>query len=127
MALRLKHSGTPRNFYRSRMLTRPLISSSQQRLAGDVGMPVIFLSGIVDIPTTVRAMRGGASGFLLKPVDEEQLLLTVRTALVEAHAQWVDRQLVRRIRNGYESLTLREREVLPYIVSGFSANKLHMS
>jgi FixJ family two-component response regulator len=68
-------------------------------------MPVIFLSGTVDIPTTVKAMRGGASGFLLKPVAEEQLLLAVRTALIEAHEQWTDRQLVRRIRNGYESLT----------------------
>jgi FixJ family two-component response regulator len=91
----------------------------QQQLAGDGSMTVIFLSGIVDIPTAVRAMRGGASEFLLKPVDEEQILRAVRVALKQAHKQWVDRQLTLRIRKNYDRLTPRECEVLPYIVRGF--------
>jgi len=64
-------------------------------------------------------MRAGASEFLLKPVDELELLSSVRMALKQAHAQWTDRQVVRQIRRCYESLTPREREVLPYVVSGF--------
>lgn len=91
----------------------------QRQLSGDEAMPVIFLSEIVDVPTTVVAMRAGASEFLLKPVDEGQLLSSVRAALKQAHDQWAGRELDRRIRRNYDSLTRREQEVLPYIVSGF--------
>jgi FixJ family two-component response regulator len=91
----------------------------QRQLTGDEAMPVIFLSEAVDVPTTVKAMRAGASEFLLKPFREEQLLSSVRAALKQADEQWADRQLVGRIRKYYLSLTPREREVLPYIVLGF--------
>jgi len=91
----------------------------QQQLAGDAKMPIIFLSGVADIPMIVKAMRAGASEFLLKPVNETQLLPALRTALKQAHERWAYRQLVRRIRKSYDSLTPREREVLPYIVRGF--------
>jgi FixJ family two-component response regulator len=91
----------------------------QRQLGGDEEMPVIVLSERSDIRTTVEAMRAGAIEFLLKPFDEEQLLFSVRAALKQADEQWADRQLVRRIRRCYVSLTPREREVLPYIVSGF--------
>ena len=91
----------------------------QQQLAGDGSITVIFLSGIVDIPMAVRAMRGGASEVLLKPVNEDQILRAVRVALKQAQEQWVDRQLTLRIRKNYGRLTPRECEVLPYIVRGF--------
>ena len=90
----------------------------QQQLAGDA-IPIIFLSGVADIPTTVKAMRAGASEFLLKPVNEGQLLHALRAALKQASERWAYRQLVRRIRKSYHSLTPREREVLPYVVRGF--------
>ena len=91
----------------------------QQKLASDGSITVIFLSGMVDIPAAVRAMRGGASEVLLKPVNEEQILRAVRVALKQAHEQWADRQLILRIRKNYSRLTPRECEVLPYIVRGF--------
>lgn len=91
----------------------------QQQLTGDAKLPIIFLSDVADIRTIVKAMRAGASEFLLKPVNEEQLLPALRTALKQAHERWLYRQLVRRIRKSYDSLTPREREVLPYIVRGF--------
>jgi FixJ family two-component response regulator len=91
----------------------------QKQLAGDAVMPVIFLSGTADVPTTVKAMRGGASEFLLKPVEEEQILRAVHTALTQAHERWDDRQLVRKIQKCYETMTRREREVLPYVVRGY--------
>jgi FixJ family two-component response regulator len=64
-------------------------------------------------------MRGGASEFLLKPVDEDKLIPALRFALKKAHSQWAKRQLVRRILEDYNKLTPRERDVLPYIVSGY--------
>jgi FixJ family two-component response regulator len=70
----------------------------QRQLASEGPITVIFLSGIVDIPAAVRAMRGGASEVLLKPVNEEQILRAVRVALRQAHGQWVDRQLTLGIR-----------------------------
>jgi FixJ family two-component response regulator len=91
----------------------------QKQLTGDAAMPVIFLAGIADVPTIVKAMRGGASEFLLKPVDEEQILRAVRNALTQAHERWDDRQLVRQIQKCYETMTRREREVLPYVVRGY--------
>lgn len=91
----------------------------QQRLTGDAKMPIIFLSGVADIPTTVKAMRAGASEFLLKPVNEDALLSALNSAMKQAHERWTFRQFVRRIRKSYKSLTPREREVLPYIVRGF--------
>ena len=91
----------------------------QQRLVGVSAMPLIFLTGVGDIRTTVRAMRGGASEVLSKPVDGDELVKAVETALLRAEEEWVDVQIMRQIRNRYERLTSREREVLPFIVHGF--------
>jgi FixJ family two-component response regulator len=91
----------------------------QQQLAGDGKMPIIFLSGVADIPTIVKAMRAGANEFFLKPVSGEQLLAALRAALKHAHERWAYRELIRRVRKSYDRLTPREREVLPYIVRGF--------
>jgi FixJ family two-component response regulator len=91
----------------------------RRQLIGGKELPVILLSEVSDVRTTVEAMRAGAMEFLLKPFDKEQLLVSVRAALKQADEQWADRQLVQRIRRCYASLTPREREVLPYIVSGF--------
>jgi FixJ family two-component response regulator len=91
----------------------------QRKLTDDSTLPVIFLTGFADIPTTVKAMRGGASEFLSKPIEEERLLPAVEAALAEAESQWADRRALRDLRRNYERLTPREREVLPYIVRGF--------
>jgi FixJ family two-component response regulator len=91
----------------------------QRKLTDDSTLPVIFLTGFADIPTTVKAMRGGASEFLSKPIEEERLLPAIEAALAEAESQWADRRSLRELRRNYERLTPREREVLPYIVRGF--------
>jgi FixJ family two-component response regulator len=91
----------------------------QQRLIGVSAMPIIFLAGVSDIRTTVKAMRGGASEVLSKPVDGDELIKAVETALVRAEEEWADIQIMRQIRNSYGRLTRREREVLTYIVRGF--------
>ncbi len=90
----------------------------QRRLEGDAALPVIFLTGHGDIPTTVKAMRGGAIEFLSKPIEEDELLPAIEAALKQAAEQWDDRQYLRQLRQKYETLTPREREVLPFIVQG---------
>jgi FixJ family two-component response regulator len=91
----------------------------QQRLTGDASMPIIFLTGYGDIPTTVRAMRAGAVEFLSKPVDEEKLLPAVSLAIKEAEEALAKRNCDRALRGDYNTLTPREREVMVYIVRGF--------
>ena len=81
-------------------------------------IPIIFITGRGDIPLAVRAMKEGASDFLTKPVDSTALLSSVERALQQnltRHREATERaSLVSR----YESLTPREREVLPLLVSG---------
>ena len=90
----------------------------QQKLENDSTLPVIFLTGYGDIPTTVKAMRGGAREFLSKPIVEEELLPAIEAALKLADEQWDHHQYIRQLRRNYESLTLRQSEVLPYIIRG---------
>jgi FixJ family two-component response regulator len=81
-------------------------------------IPVIFLTGRGDIPSTVRAMRGGAVDFLTKPVDEEALLASVERALNQDRASRQDATQHAELLARYESLTPRERDVLPLLVNG---------
>ena len=81
-------------------------------------LPIVFLTGHGDVPTSVQAMKRGAVDFLLKPVDSADLLRTVTEAL-ERHATELDRQRERReIRACLEQLTTREREVLEAVTRG---------
>jgi len=87
-------------------------------LDSDVDLPIVFLSGRGDVPASVRAMKDGALDFLTKPVDADVLLSTVRRGIEldrehRAHAE-EERALMARL----ATLTPREREVLPYLVSG---------
>ena len=90
----------------------------QGRLADDNSPPVIFISGHSDVPSTVRAMKAGAVEFLLKPVPGEVLLASVRAALAKDKLVRQQRSEVARLRERYSRLSLREREVLPLVVSG---------
>ncbi len=91
-----------------------------QRLLADTGClrPIIFMSGYGDVPNTVRAMKAGAVNFLVKPVDQQDLLAAVEEALaIDAsnRAQWSARnEAVERV----ASLTPRERQVLHKVVAG---------
>jgi FixJ family two-component response regulator len=81
-------------------------------------IPMIFLSGRGDIPTTVRAMKEGAIDFLTKPVEKARLFAAVSDALqkcriAERRARENEELMIR-----FRSLTRREREVLPLLVGG---------
>jgi len=81
-------------------------------------LPIIFITGYGDIPMSVKAMKAGAVEFLTKPIDDEALLSAIRHA-VQRSAAVLDAQAeMTRLRDRYESLTLREQEVMKSVVAG---------
>jgi len=90
----------------------------QRLISVKTSIPVIFLTGRGDIPSTVRAMKGGAVDFLTKPVDEKALLASVERALRQDRASRKQAVEHARLVARYESLTPREREVLPLLIQG---------
>jgi FixJ family two-component response regulator len=91
-----------------------------QSVLGKVGsrLPIIFLTGTSDIPQSVRAMKQGASDFLTKPVNDEDLLAAVRVAIEKHRARLREQSELSEIRARLATLTPREREVLEYVVAG---------
>jgi len=83
-----------------------------------IHLPIVFLTGHGDIPMTVRAMRAGAVEFLTKPVKPRELLAAVRTALERGRESQRARRESDLLRERYETLTPRERQVLPLVVAG---------
>jgi FixJ family two-component response regulator len=83
-----------------------------------IHLPVIFITGHGDIPTTVRAMKAGAVEFLTKPVGDSQLLTAINQALERDRLARADRAGVANLRVRYEQLTLKEREVMGLVVEG---------
>jgi len=90
----------------------------QRLISAKTSIPIIFLTGRGDIPSTVRAMKGGAVDFLTKPVEEEALLASVERALRQDRASRQKAVEHARLVARYKSLTPREREVLPLLVNG---------
>jgi FixJ family two-component response regulator len=91
----------------------------QQALsAADCARPIVFITGRGDIPTTVRAMKGGAVDFLTKPVKDRDLLAAVRNAIEIDRAAREAQAEMGALRQRLASLTPREREVLAHVVAG---------
>ena len=87
-------------------------------IAKGISMPIIFLSAQSDVPSTVRAMRGGAVDFLEKPVDEDQLLAALERARLQSIAMRRQQQLQRDTEQRLARLTKREREVCDLVAAG---------
>jgi FixJ family two-component response regulator len=91
----------------------------QERIALDrVEMPIIFITGQLDIPMTVKAMKAGAVEFLIKPLGQESLLGAMRNALARSEVLLGKGAAVAALRDRYASLTVREREVMELVTSG---------
>jgi FixJ family two-component response regulator len=86
--------------------------------AAGINTPIVFITGHADIPMTVRAMKGGAVEFLTKPFRDQDLLDAIQKALEQDRSRRAEEAEVSKLRGRLESLTPREREVLPWVVSG---------
>jgi two-component system, LuxR family, response regulator FixJ len=84
----------------------------------EVGMPVVFLTGHGDIPSSVRAMREGAVDFLEKLAPREQLMAAIGCALERDAQSHAERVRLEERRRRLSALTEREREVLGLVVRG---------
>lgn len=93
----------------------------QRNLAHDAP-PIVFITGHGDVPLSVRAMKAGAVEFLTKPFGEEELLAAINTSISMDRAARLKRAEDAEVRQRYERLTPREREVLAFVVNGY-ANK----
>jgi len=81
-------------------------------------LPVIFLTGQGDIPSSVRAMRHGAEDFLEKRAPKNQLLDAVNRALARDAREHAERARLQALRASFDRLSPREREVLAHVLSG---------
>jgi FixJ family two-component response regulator len=90
----------------------------QTRIADRTDMPIIFITGYGDIPTSVRAMKAGAVDFLTKPFSDEVLLEAIHNALDRSQAALSHEGVLRKYRRAFESLSPREREVMRLVVAG---------
>jgi FixJ family two-component response regulator len=122
---------TPQEFLRSKRPDEPSCLILDVRLPGanglefqrdlaDVGIqiPIIFITGHGDIPMTVRAMKSGAVEFLTKPFRDQDLLDAIYQALNRDRTTRQQLSDLAELKERYESLTAREREVMGLVVSG---------
>jgi FixJ family two-component response regulator len=131
VGLRSETFATPQEFVRSKRPDGPSCLVLDVRLPGVNGLdfqrkladegiriPVIFITGHGDIPMTVKAMKSGAVEFLTKPFRDQDLLDAIHQALDRDRATRQQERELSELRNRYDSLTARERQVMGLVVSG---------
>jgi len=91
-----------------------------QRLLAETGVqiPIIFITAHGDIPMSVRALKSGAVEFLTKPFRDQDLLDAIQQALQRDSAARAQQTEIHELKQRYQSLTVREREVMTLVVSG---------
>ena len=81
-------------------------------------LPIVFLSGYPDVPTTVRAIKAGAEDFLTKPVSSKQLLQAIERAMAHHETLREQKRKLDALRELVDTLTPRERQVFERVVQG---------
>jgi FixJ family two-component response regulator len=130
--LRVETFGTAQEFLRSKRPDVPgcvvldvelpgLSGLDLQRelAAHGIKLPIIFITGYGDIPTSVRAMKGGALDFLTKPFRDQDLLNAIQQALERDRAARLHSSELAELRRRVDTLTPREREVMSLVVAGW--------
>jgi FixJ family two-component response regulator len=90
----------------------------QEQFSKEQHPPIVFITGHGDVPSSVRAMKAGAVDFLPKPFSDEQILAALDSALERDRLARAAAAEISALRERYSSLTPREQEALPLIVSG---------
>ena len=93
-------------------------SDLQELVADRPETPIIFISGHGDVPVVVRAMKSGAVDFFTKPFVADVLLAAIGNAIERSRAALMDADGMRGLRDCYESLSRRERQVMALVVTG---------
>jgi RNA polymerase sigma factor (sigma-70 family) len=92
-------------------LQRELIAANRQ-------VPIIFMTAHADVPMSVQAMKGGAIEFLTKPFRDQDLLDAVEVGLVRDRTRREREELLRSLRERFDSLSSREREIMGEVAAG---------
>jgi FixJ family two-component response regulator len=90
----------------------------QTRLADRTDMPIIFITGHDDVPSTIRALKAGAVDFFTKPLVNDVLLGAIRSAISRSCAALGYAARMRALQDCYASLSRRQREVMALVVTG---------
>ena len=131
VGLKVELFGSAQEFLRSKRPDAPSCLVLDIRLPGISGLdfqrelalanihiPIVFITAHGDIPMTVRAMKAGAVEFLTKPFRDQDLLDAIQVGLERDRARRLQEAEIRTLRQRWELLTPRERELLPLVVSG---------
>ena len=90
----------------------------QRQLRDAYHPPIVFITGHGDIPSSVRAIKDGAVDFLVKPFSQQDLMAAIEAAIARDRDARLEKAERARLQQHYSSLTPRESQVLPLIVSG---------
>jgi RNA polymerase sigma factor (sigma-70 family) len=94
------------------------LTLQQEPFKESVRCPIIFLTGHGDIEMSVKAMKAGAFDFMTKPFKDQDLIDTIAAALKRDNELRRQQRIVASIRQTYDSLTAREREVIRLVADG---------
>jgi FixJ family two-component response regulator len=131
VSLRVELFESAQEFLQSNSLGAPSCIVLDVRLPGQSGLnlqrdlaaahmhvPVIFITGHGDIPMSVRAMKAGAVEFLTKPFHDQDLLDAIEVALEKDRTRRAEEKFVAELRERFDKLTARERQVMQLVVAG---------
>jgi FixJ family two-component response regulator len=131
VGLRVELFGSAREFTQTKMPDVPSCLVLDIRLPGvsgldfqaqlaeaDIRIPVIFMTGHGDIPMSVKAMKAGAIDFLTKPFRDQDILDAATRAIERDQKRRDSEKGVTELRSRFDSLTLREREVMRLVAAG---------
>jgi FixJ family two-component response regulator len=131
VGLAVESFASPQEFLESKPRDAPGCLVLDVRLPGSSGLdfqvsleksgihlPIIFISGHGDIPMSVRAIKSGAIAFLTKPLPEQELLDSIHAGIARDRARRQQAKYVAGLRERFDSLTPREREVMALVVTG---------
>jgi FixJ family two-component response regulator len=137
MELPVKAFATTSELLDSKLLDVPSCLILDIRLPGGSGLefqdvlakagiqiPIVFLTAHGDVPMTVKAMKGGAVDFLIKPFRDQDMLDAVTRALYQDHKRRADEKSLSDLRRRFRSLTPREQEVMALAASGLKNKQI---
>jgi FixJ family two-component response regulator len=137
VGLRAEAFATPQEFLRRELPDGPTCLVLDVRLPGMSGLdvqrklteagvqiPIIFITGHGDIPMTVKAMKSGAVEFLTKPFRDQDLLDAIQQALERDDRTRQQQHEIEELKERFETLTMREREVMGLLVSGMLTKQI---